>query len=672
MPDIEEFYFGNRDSKHFLKLNEGCYNRDLECQDRLDLTSAFKEVMQNYFAETLLSVSRKTEKNWLFSYEVKMKTHSTDSCYSWIIAVACHVIHFLLYGMLRVAGLLFVEAMVLYNVDREVASLPFVICFTGRCAAGPVSGFFAQIFGFRKVVIFGGVISSIGIGICFFASNIHVVNFMWGVVFGLGMGTATALLPQVINLNFKKHGSKANGLSLAGVPVAGFVLSPIVIALIEGYGLNGTFLILSAIVLNSVPAAMLIKIPSSKSSKDNEKNLKIENKANEEHKFALMENNAKDSEDNECNNGVFYTDSKISIREKQQAGNEFLCDSPKNEHTPFLISSNYETMTGLSTSKKDLNKDYPQNGIEEITPPLSSSSIEKLNDVPRLRNETQENGVTIVSMVAVPQSERHFLTNYSESDARLISSRNNKSIDIIPKSDNATNLCNSQPNKINPIQNSSDEADQHHSPLTEVRDPRKQNKFLQSFKIFLDPMFILISISRSVTLFFFFFIPTVIVDFSRDKYLTKSESLYILMSFSGFDLFGKLALGWITDCGYIARNKYIAIGLYTMGASLLVMVWSNGFAMLMVGIAGLSVCVGTLSPTFPGLLAQYMSKEKQTMAIASSPIFMIPLNFSIPPLMGYFRDDLGSYDGLFYTMSVICFLCGMMVIILPCVERRKR
>ncbi|GIY39396.1 MFS domain-containing protein [Caerostris extrusa] len=225
-----------------------------------------------------------------------MKTHSTDSCYSWIIAVACHVIHFLLYGMLRVAGLLFVEAMVLYNVDREVASLPFVICFTGRCAAGPVSGFFAQIFGFHQ----GGHFRRHGNCLC--------------------------IASQVINLNFKKHGSKANGLSLAGVPVAGFVLSPIVIALIEGYGLNGTFLILSAIVLNSVPAAMLIKIPSSKTPKDNEI---INNKANEEHKFALMENNVKDSEDNECNNGVFYSDLKISDIEKQQTRNESLCDSPK-------------------------------------------------------------------------------------------------------------------------------------------------------------------------------------------------------------------------------------------------------------------------------------------------------------------------------------------------------
>ncbi|GIY39398.1 hypothetical protein CEXT_548911 [Caerostris extrusa] len=117
-------------------------------------------------------------------------------------------------------------------------------------------------------------------------------------------------------------------------------------------------------------------------------------------------------------------------------------------------------------------------------------------------------------MVAVPQSERHFLTNYSESDARLISTTNNKSIDIIPKSDNAiTSLSNSQPNKINHMESTRDEMNQHHLPLTEVRDPRKQNKFLQSFKIFLDPMFILISISRSVTLFFFFFIPTVIVDF---------------------------------------------------------------------------------------------------------------------------------------------------------------
>ncbi|PRD33921.1 UNVERIFIED_CONTAM: hypothetical protein NCL1_16138 [Trichonephila clavipes] len=62
--------------------------------------------------------------------------YTTDSYHSWIIVAASHIIHFFLFGMFRVGGLLYVEAMAIYHIDRETASVPFVVAYTLRCLSG--------------------------------------------------------------------------------------------------------------------------------------------------------------------------------------------------------------------------------------------------------------------------------------------------------------------------------------------------------------------------------------------------------------------------------------------------------------------------------------------------------------------------------------------------------
>ncbi|GFT90832.1 hypothetical protein TNCV_3863861 [Trichonephila clavipes] len=85
--------------------------------------------------------------------------------------------------MFRVGGLLYVEAMAIYHIDRETASVPFVVAYTLRCLSGPLSGYLINVLGFRPVISFGCVLAAVGVGICCFAKNITFISFVWGGLF---------------------------------------------------------------------------------------------------------------------------------------------------------------------------------------------------------------------------------------------------------------------------------------------------------------------------------------------------------------------------------------------------------------------------------------------------------------------------------------------------------
>ncbi|GFQ70883.1 hypothetical protein TNCT_551991, partial [Trichonephila clavata] len=521
--------------------------------------------------------------------------------------------------------------MAIYNLNREQTSIPFIIGSTFKCLMGPLAGYLANTIGFRPVIAFGCVLSSVGIGSCYFAPNVQLICFLWGILYGLGCSLATSVLPQVINLHFKKHASKANGVSLAGISMAGFFLSPIVTALLDRYGLSGTYLVLSAIVLNSLAASLLIKVPSQNYSADTKNNPEICTMKINDEAFCKDKNldhlninscliNSSSSEFKSCN-GIIAKDLKDSYNQHPQNSHAYECI---NNVTAFtnqdLTSGSKESFCAIQNEAS-----IPQEKLQTISTKTSHINVGALQNLPLNKGENCK----IVNLLDEP--------NRNVSEVRL-SVDNNYKI--------TSSRSNSASNKL--------------------------KSCVHAFNIFLDPIFLFISLSRCIVIFFLLVIPTIIIDFSKDKNLSKNQSLFILMSFSGFDLLGKIGLGWITDGGYITMTKYTCICFCIMSASLAFMTWSNGFAMILIGVAGVSMCSGTLAPAFPVLVRQFMEKEKQTMAISSSLVMMVPLSFTTTPLIGYFRDNLGSYNGLFYSMSAFCIVCGVLILSIPCLSRRRK
>ncbi|PRD20329.1 UNVERIFIED_CONTAM: Monocarboxylate transporter 9 [Trichonephila clavipes] len=130
-------------------------------------------------------------------------------------------------------------------------------------------GYFGQKFGLRAVIFTGCILASLGAGLCFFVSDILWMTICWGGIFGIGCGLATCLLPLAINQHFDKHRGKASGISYSGSYIGSFIFPPVVVQLLDKYGLPGTFLVISSTLLNGLAASLLFPSPSSKSIKKN-------------------------------------------------------------------------------------------------------------------------------------------------------------------------------------------------------------------------------------------------------------------------------------------------------------------------------------------------------------------------------------------------------------------
>ncbi|KAF8783064.1 Monocarboxylate transporter 9 like protein [Argiope bruennichi] len=176
------------------------------------------------------------------------KGDTPDSARAWAIAIADGFINALLSGLTRATGLLYVALINTYGASRFQANLPFSIRVVVRNLAGPVVGALGQRFGIRNVVLIGGVLASVGILLCTFATSITWITFLWGGVH--------------VTQWFDKYKATGVGLAFSGSCFGSLVLPLFIEYALEGFGLFGCFLVTSALILNVLPAAIIMRQPS--------------------------------------------------------------------------------------------------------------------------------------------------------------------------------------------------------------------------------------------------------------------------------------------------------------------------------------------------------------------------------------------------------------------------
>ncbi|GFQ90052.1 monocarboxylate transporter 9, partial [Trichonephila clavata] len=103
-----------------------------------------------------------------------------DQGYAWMVAISCFMINFIMAGLARAAGVLYVAVIELYGVSREAATTPFSIRFSVRNMSGPVVGILGNRFGIRATVMMGGILAGIGGILCVLSPNVFWITVFWG------------------------------------------------------------------------------------------------------------------------------------------------------------------------------------------------------------------------------------------------------------------------------------------------------------------------------------------------------------------------------------------------------------------------------------------------------------------------------------------------------------
>ncbi|GIY73601.1 MFS domain-containing protein [Caerostris darwini] len=547
--------------------------------------------------------------------------------------------------MTRISGLLFVGTMDLHHVNREQASFPFVFGVTMRYVSGPLSGLLARRMGIRFVIVVGCCMAFVGVGSCFLAQNILQMILLWGVLYGMGCGLATCILPQIVNLYFKKHVTKAYGLTYAGSSLSGFVLPPIAEILLEKYGISGTFLILSGIVLHGFAAAILLKKPKFEISSDTSDkrrifNIQSDTEVNSSSKLSLDQKSHHDLP-MQVNRSDYFKKDKYMLSSDQ---------SKHDSNSDIKLKVSHSSENGTKSEKDEYK--VQENSLKNPTVTLSTTRQVDLTTGGLTLNSKQNNVENLKSNSIRLLNIRSLPDDISKCTDKEHCNINKNSEILISKQETDHSCTEFLQEKI--------EKD-----ASETSSIAEEMSCLYDLSIFKDPLYLCLCIGEAFASFLFVVTPTILVDYGLDIGISIKSSTYLLMCFSVSDMTGSIVLGWIIDTGILSKTNFSSLCFLVSAGSFVILVTSSSFLQMMVGVILEGVSLGALGPIFPGIIADYIEKGKQTVAISSIGFLFVPLSFTPSPLIGFFRDGIGSYSYMFYLMCAISICCSVLFLFMP-------
>ncbi|CAL1548623.1 unnamed protein product [Lymnaea stagnalis] len=183
-----------------------------------------------------------------------------DGGYAWVVVFASFFNAFIIDGIGSSFGLMFQSMTDKFNASDFVMSFAGSL-FMAFLIMGTVSDQLTKKFGFRAVTIAGGVLSCLCFICSAFVPNVYVFILFYGLLTGCSCGLV--FLPSIIIVNayFQQKRGIANGIISAGSGAGLVVLGPLISYLLEGYSLQGTILILSAILLHMSVFSSLYRPP---------------------------------------------------------------------------------------------------------------------------------------------------------------------------------------------------------------------------------------------------------------------------------------------------------------------------------------------------------------------------------------------------------------------------
>ncbi|CAL1280141.1 unnamed protein product [Larinioides sclopetarius] len=583
-----------------------------------------------------------------------MRSDGPDGFHSWIVAAACCMLYLLMYGMSRISGLLFVETMSLFSVNREDASFPYVFGVTMRYVSGPLSGLLARRIGIRYVVMLGCFMGCIGVGTCVFARNIVALIILWSVIHGMGAGFATCLLPQVVNLYFKKHTTKVYGLTYAGSSLSGFVITPIAEYLLRTYGLSGTYLILSGMILNGLAVATLLKKPNFiNTSSESENQIKFGNKS------------LKVYEKNDIVVGLEYKFiPHYSLIEKEKSdindGSRKIIDVSVINHLDKVGLNEYVKTNQLENRVKVSGCSLENENVQPFSQGTAVLSIKANRDgIDDIKgNSSQILNLNTLSLCTA--TDELLCTSKKDIDAKFDTNVERRFENFTSENSNSCST------KESPSKDSSKEIPQMNS---FPNDRSRKKSWLNDISVLKDPVYICLCIGEALSTFLFVVLPTILVDYGLDKGISVEDSTYLLMAFSVCDMTGSIVLGWLIDTNILLKAHFTAVCFCVSAGSFVLLSFSTSYAMMLFGVILEGLSLGALAPIFPGIISEYIDKTKQTIAISSIGFLYVPVSFITSPLIGYFRDVIGSYIYMFYLMCGISFTCSLLFLCIPTIAK---
>uniref|UniRef100_A0A131XKZ9 Putative monocarboxylate transporter n=1 Tax=Hyalomma excavatum TaxID=257692 RepID=A0A131XKZ9_9ACAR len=607
----------------------------------------------------------------------KRRIPEPDGRLSWAMAVVCFLINMISSSFGRCLGLFFNATMSTFGVSRAEASLPLSIFSGFFNLSGLIAGPLIQAFGTRKSSIIGSTLIIAGLSISVFANGTIFLAFSAGFLTGTGHGIIVNSIVVCVSQYFEKRRGTALGLNMAGATVASLVFPNLYEFLISAYGLRGTLLIIGGSMGNVLALSMLLNTPP------------WEQKAQDQGPVVLGAS--------EPSNGAYGTlaTSRVSVvcglaeDDKEKLYIEIepsRLPSLQNRKATLISTSNrgtstYRRGTIISVGDKTSVFGNRRGTITSLGDHVRTSQRGSLvSDHPgalssRRGTLTSSVGDTGESVVMSPDLNRNRTrrgTMMSVAGSLYASSKVARGSAVVDVTSARRGTLVSVSNSCR-LDCSSLRGDtlKVELPVAQEELSGSQSLLKNTMEVLKTPRFYFHALSYFSLPCFLDSYLTVMFDFAEDIGIPPSESVHALTMFSATDTVGRLFVPFISDYGLISNCGLLTIAYFTLGLLQQLAPHIQG----RIAFWGLSALMGLPSGYIMVGAPEILSTEIGTKNLPIAYGFMTTLTafggFARPAVIGFFRDNYGSYDGLFRLIGAMLTLSFLFTVGLWITGRSK-
>ncbi|XP_014675628.1 PREDICTED: monocarboxylate transporter 13-like [Priapulus caudatus] len=200
------------------------------------------------------------------SREKNCPSHS-DRGWAWMVLVGACVNSFILASVGSSFSVLFTEIVSILEAKKSMIVLIASLQFGVSLVLGPVFSRLAAEYGYRLVVMTGGMLATGGMCLSYGAAELRILIGAYGLLTGMGTGMINTPSKVINGLYFNKKLSLATGLASTSGAVGALVGPLLCVKLIELYTWHGALIILAGMYLQTVAASALFR-PIPKAAKE--------------------------------------------------------------------------------------------------------------------------------------------------------------------------------------------------------------------------------------------------------------------------------------------------------------------------------------------------------------------------------------------------------------------
>ncbi|CAK9293985.1 unnamed protein product [Gordionus sp. m RMFG-2023] len=183
-----------------------------------------------------------------------------DSPWSYVVLVCSMLNHFVLYGTGMSFSVFFKALIDSFQSSRATTAWFNSIQSGVFNFSGPIVSLLLKRYNWRVLLISGGLLNGLGLSLSFFANSIYFLNISIGFLVGFGYGCMHVSSVVALGAYFTRPAERsfAQGMNLAGGGLGTLVMPLISYKLIAKYGFRGAFLIIGALMFQTIVFSCLI------------------------------------------------------------------------------------------------------------------------------------------------------------------------------------------------------------------------------------------------------------------------------------------------------------------------------------------------------------------------------------------------------------------------------